>query len=177
MKIFFILLISTLSAAVSGGVEEFTIQNKKVKIDLPRDWIARTDMLGLPLAIVSPLQEDKNRVVISLSEATVGDDKVILGDSFIESSSKEFQGNKKKWLEKNNGFLVEFLPKEIIPLDKNRRALVLGYIYDLNGKRNIEKSYYMECENRIYFGKILVNKTNEKLFPLAKKTLESLQCL
>lgn len=176
LKLFLFILIS-INTFAHAGVEEFSIQNHKLKLDVPREWLTRTDMLGLPLAIVSPLQADNNRVVISLAQASQGDEKVLLGESFIEASSKEFQGNKKQWLEKNKGHLVEFIPNEIISLGKGHRALVLGYIYDLNGKRNTEKSYYIECGGRIYFGKILVNKTNEALMPLAHKTLESLQCL
>jgi hypothetical protein len=174
----FVPILAFLSSTLgwASAASEFKLQGHSIKLTLPEEWITRTDLLGLPLAILSPPQADKNRVVLTLAQASKGEEKMVLGESFIDSSQIEYESNKNKWLKEHQGFLIDFVPKEILQWN-GHKVLALGVSFQMKGKKNLEKSYYIECGERLYFGKILVNAENEKLLPLAQKTLESLQCL
>ncbi|PJB52700.1 MAG: hypothetical protein CO099_11155, partial [Bdellovibrio sp. CG_4_9_14_3_um_filter_39_7] len=67
MKIFSPLILASLfllSVATASSGDWIELKKADVKIELPKDWIAQKDMLGMPLVIYSPIK-NTGRVTIS----------------------------------------------------------------------------------------------------------------
>ncbi|PIP93337.1 MAG: hypothetical protein COW00_20205 [Bdellovibrio sp. CG12_big_fil_rev_8_21_14_0_65_39_13] len=155
MKIFSPLILASLfllSVATASSGDWIELKKADVKIELPKDWIAQKDMLGMPLVIYSPIK-NTGRVTISITPTGI-EDAGLDAKGLAEGWDKYKEG-RLNWLKRIGGRTDTVFPY----VNENWKYLKnihhVGHRYYLADVHYTEHSYYVECHNQMFHIKSL----------------------
>ena len=115
------------------------------------------------------------RPVIAL-DATDLDRKHLDKDKLVDGQI-DYRKGRIKWLEKNNGTLVEFYPYSIVNWKHIKNIHAIGYKYTIRKTEYKEINYFFECKNKIFTISTLITKEQERnQIKEFKGLLDSIQC-
>lgn len=161
------------SVATASNEEWIELKKATVKMDLPKDWVAQKDLLGMPLVIYSPLKEN-GRVTISVTPTGIEDaglDRVNL-----EKGWPQYKEGRLNWLKRVGGRTDIIFPYLNENWSHVKNVHHVGHRYYLSDVHYTEHSYYLECDNQAFHIKSLYRyeeyKNQEKQIEEVVKSFE-----
>lgn len=150
--IFALLFLIHSFGVLASGNDWIELKKAKVKMDLPKDWTAQKDLMGIPLVIYSPMKEN-GRVTISITPTGLEDlnmDKKVLSDTW-----GDYKNGRLKWLNRVGGRSEEIYPYKNEEWQFQKNVHHVGHRYYLSDVHYAEHSYYVTCDNQMFHIKSL----------------------
>lgn len=135
-------------------------------------WKLEKNLLGIPFIYFSPL-ENGQRSNISFTDT--GAD-LELDIKTLGGTQSDYQKIKRNWSKQVAAVPLNFIPYQVSVNRHGHRVHQVGFVFEHNGKSFQEKSFYVECRNKIIFSKslrLLKNNKHEKIF---SELLDELDC-
>jgi hypothetical protein len=175
-KIYFqILALAILSTQeVYGNLKNFSVNNENLKIDTPKSWQVAKNFLNSAYTFFGPFKNGR-RPVISLNETALKDYK--FKKSQLRSTQDDYKKGRLKWLKKNKGGLLSFIPYKVHKWPKVGDAHSIGYFYTLLGEQFEEKTYFFKCNGKVFnFTTLMTLDQKKKHGKTVEKVLKSTSC-
>ena len=163
------------SFQATASEKDFKIGGKNFSVSFPATWDAKEGIVGLPLAVLGPMQKDRTRPVVSFTGPDKETTKAFMDAEFVKALRKKLTSTRQSWAKKHKVKIIDFLPSELKKLPKGQR-LSFGVRYDREGKRKTEISYYITCNGMFVMSKLMMTAANEGFLSEAEGIVESLQC-
>lgn len=161
-----------LSAAVAAEVQ----WNKRTfRIDYPSSWKVLQNFLGIPVTFFAPmLSGQKNRTVIQLipTEAKA----LAQTQKELDAFNKNYPREKEKWLKDRHGSLLSLLPAALEEYKKDKKMVVAGLAYRIGDFAYTEKTFYINCDQKIVQLKIAAPLGDTADFNEAERIVRSFEC-
>lgn len=143
-------------------------------MEYSKDWKPVQNFFGIPVTFFGPMTDKKIRPVIQLipSEARA----LKQSDSELKAFNKTYPEKKKKWLKERKGSLLSLLPAAVEKNAKKENMIVAGLSYRLGENAFTEKTYYLNCKEKLVQLKVLVPLGELKRLSEAEKIVRSFQC-
>ncbi len=174
-KLIQFLVMSFLLTSVSFAEtnKKFELKYSNIEVTVPNKWQSVQKLFGMPLMILGPEVQGK-KPVISITSTNI---KNISSDSKkIEKNKEGYITGRKKWISKRNGKIIDFLPYEKENWPNIKEAHVIGYSYDLGENRFIEKTYYVNCNDKLFNIKTLITNKHSIFNKKIETILRSFKC-
>jgi len=155
MKFFSPIIVTSfilLSVATASSGEWIELNKADVKIELPKNWTAQKDLLGMPLVIYSPIKEN-GRVTISITPTGIED--AGLTSEGLEKGWSKYKEGRLNWLKRVGGNSDVVFPYQNENWKNIKNIHHVGHRYYLADVHYTEHSYYVECEKQIFHIKSL----------------------
>ncbi len=174
-----LLVIFYASIAASVAISPLTyqdqlIQEKKIKIGLPKGWEAVKNLYGLPLVALGPW-ENKSRPAISWMYT--GMTTKIMKDAEFQKLFVDFKKDKEEWLKGHAGTLKKFEGPTPSDFKNKLRGHYIGAEFVVNDIHFIERSYYLYCNDEVYNVKWSIREEHSKYIKDIDQIVGSLQCV
>ena len=148
--------------------QTFKLDRGTVKLEIPAEWEAAPDFMGMPLAILGP-QVDEERPTVSV--IPMGVSSVTFDPTDLKKQEASYKTGREEWLAKNEGKSIAFLPYSEAKLNSKATRHTLAFRYEMDGDKFIEQSHYISCNQKLYLVKTSVNEKQESS---VNKTLDKM---
>jgi len=173
-KITCLLISLSFSLPALAQIKTFKISKKKVSIHYPKNWQFAYNFLSSPLTLFGPMQND-SRPVITISDSRVENYK--FNENKLEKDQKKYQKSKIKWLKKNYGSVINFIPYKKEKWSSIKEVHSIGVNYEVNGKKFKEMSYFFSCHKKLHNSTTLITLSQDKKYgKTIKKMMDSIKC-
>jgi len=166
-----------LTQSAQAAVKTFKFEDDKkerVKIDVPSNWQDAQNLYGIPLVLAGPTQ-DGLRPSLAITPTGIAD--LQFDEKGLTKSQDEYKKGREAWLKNNGGKSIAYLPYQSEKWKGIEVAHTIGYRYELEGQKYIEKSYYVVCNKKLYHMKSLMTDGQErKIGKTMDKTVKSFAC-
>jgi hypothetical protein len=163
------------SAPISSlTYQDQMIQDKKIKIGLPKGWEAVKDLYGLPLVALGPWANESRPAI---SWMYTGMTTKIMKDSEFQKLFVDFKKDKEEWLKGHAGKLLKFDGPTTSNFENKLRGHFIGAEFVVNDVHFIERSYYLYCSDEVYNVKWSIRQEHSKYIQDIEKIVGSLQCV
>lgn len=143
------------------------LRNGTVNFELPDNkWKFYKDMLGLPLVLVSPMEESQ-RVTISITPTGV--DNIPLDPKKLKSEQNAWFLGRKRFVDKFKGEITKKFDYQTLKTAHLDEVHKIGYQYSVEDKLFESYSFYFYCDKLLYHVKSL---HEARLFPAAKSSID-----
>ncbi len=163
--------------AANAAVKTFKFEDDKkerVKIDVPAKWQDAQDLYGIPLVIAGPTQDGLRP---SLAITPTGIAELQFDEKSLGKTQDEYKKGREAWLKNNGGKSIAYIPYQSEKWNGIEVAHTIGYRYEREGKKFVEKSYYVICNKKLYHMKSLMTDGQEKeIGKTMDKTIKSFAC-
>jgi hypothetical protein len=167
----------TFAASAQAAVKTFKFEDDKkerVKIDVPANWQDAQDLYGIPLVVIGPTQ-DGLRPSLAITPTGIAD--LQFDEAGLSKTQDEYKKGREAWLKTNGGKSIAYLPHQTEKWNGIEVAHSIGYRYEREGKKFVEKSYYITCNKKFYHLKSLMTDGQEKeIGKTMDKTVKSFAC-
>lgn len=167
-----VVCLGMISVTVEAGVLELKYQSKTIFIQEKTEWKLGKDLFGMPFIYFSP-EINGQRSNISFTDTGA---EAELDTKSISETQKTYQENKKKWAQQVGASAESFLPYEMFSNKHGHKIHKIGFNFEHDGKVYQEKSFYIECRDKILFAKALRLKENEIHDKDFNELLNSVDC-
>ncbi len=171
MKVLFLLILSSFSAWAT--VQDFVIQDKKISIEVPKDWEAVKNLYGLPLVVLGPWNSE-SRPAISFVYTHMT--AKIMKPEDLQKNFADFKKDKEDWLKGHAGKLIKFEEATQKIFSKTLKGHFIGSEFVVNDVSFIERSYYLYCNDEVYNVKWSIREEHKKHLKDIETIVGSLQC-
>lgn len=139
-----------------------------------KNWKPVEKFFGIPVTLFGPISKNKTRSIIQLipSEAKA----LRHTDAELKAFNRTYPEKKKKWLKERHGSLLSFLPAALEKNDRKEKMVVAGLAYRLGENAFTEKTYYVNCHEKLVQLKVLVPIGETKSLDEADRIVRSFQC-
>jgi hypothetical protein len=159
-------------AFVDAGTHEIKQDGKSIFINERPGWKLHKDLFGIPHIYFSPLANGQRSNLSFTDTGAIGE----IDLASIQKSQKIYQQNKEKWAVKVGALESHFLPYEIQLNQNGHKIHKIGFVYNHEGKKYLERSYYIECRGKIIFSKFLRLDVNKEHDDEINDILNTLDC-
>lgn len=173
-KIFFIIafILNFISIALAAAPLSLNKNGTSIFISQKDGWRLEKDLFGIPFIYFSPIANgQRSNISFTDTGADLELDIKILG-----STQSEFQKIKRNWAKQIAASPLNFIPYQVSINMHGHKVHQIGFVYEHKGKRYQEKSFYIECRNKLIYSKslrLVKNKAHEKIF---SEILNDLDC-
>lgn len=139
-------------AAIAAEKKTFSLTVGKVQIEIPELWQEVTGLFGVQLSLLGP-KKNSHRPVVMIDATDFSKykfDKVAL-----KKNEREYRTGKEEWLAKMKGKSISYFPYEVQNRSKDQVIHQVGLQYEIDGKKFVEKSYYVHCGQNLFHLKSL----------------------
>jgi hypothetical protein len=168
--ILFVLLCSSSWATV----QEHTIQDKKIRINILSAWEPVKDLYGLPLVVLGPW-ENKSRPAITW--VFTGMNAKHMTPEEFRKLFVTFKKEKEDWLKGHSGRLLKFEEATPIQFSPKLKGHFIGAEFMVSDVHFIERSYYLYCKDEVYNVKWSIRDEHRKFMKDLTSIVGSLECL
>jgi hypothetical protein len=172
MKAVFLLMFVLCSAA-NAAVETHVIQEKKIQIDVPKEWETVKDLYGLPLVALGP-EEDETRPAIAFS--FTGMTKKIMKVESFQKLFTDFRKEKETWVQKHKGKLIKFEEMTPVKTTGDIHGHYIGAEFLVEDTHFVERSYYLYCKDEVYHVKWSMRDEHRKHMKDIDQITRSFSC-
>ncbi|WP_034730590.1 hypothetical protein [Bacteriovorax sp. Seq25_V] len=152
----------------------YSISEKTFSIDVDKSWQFVENLSSSPLVLLGPVK-DKKRIVVSVSPTTVKDFK--FDEKKIETSVSDYEQGRKKWLAKNKGQLIRFLPYSHESWKNIKEVHSIGFQYKVLGTTYFERTYFFNCVDELFnINTLFTEKQYKKSNHIVDSMLHSIDC-
>jgi len=145
--LFGVLLMISFSSGAMALVENHVIQEKKVQIEVPKEWETVKDLYGLPLVALGP-EEDETRPAIAFT--FTGMTKKIMKEESFQKLFIDFRKEKDNWVRKHKGQLLKFEEMTPVKMTSDVHGHFIGAEFIVEDTHFVERSYYLYCKDEVY---------------------------
>ena len=169
----FILLGVMLPLLSQGQVKSFELKTGKMAVDLATGWDGVPGLFDIPLVFVGPT---KNGSHPTLSVIPTSVSAQAMDPAEMKFQEASFKQGRERWLEKNGGHALEYVPHREVKLSKGS-AHILGYRYALGSDEFAEFTYFASCNGKYYQLQSLMTLSEEREQATSiEKMVRSLVC-
>lgn len=154
-----VLLIFFVSVSAQAIVETHVIQEKKISIEVPKEWETVKDLYGLPLVALGP-EEDETRPAIAFS--FTGMTKKIMKVENFQKLFTDFRKEKEAWVRNHKGKLLKFEDMTPVKMTGDIHGHFIGAEFLVEDTHFIERSYYLYCKDEVYHVKWSIRDEHRK---------------
>ncbi len=171
MRVLLLLLFVFSSAWAS--VQDHVVQDKKIKIEVPKEWEAVKDLYGLPLVVLGPWA-NKSRPAISWM--FTGMTSKIMNPEEFKKVFADFKKDKEDWLKGHSGKLLKFEDVTAADFPTKIKGHFIGAEFVVNDIHFVERSYYLYCKDQVFNVKWSIRDEHRIHMNDINKIVGSLQC-
>lgn len=134
-----------------------------IHIDDKVEWTLGKDLFGIPFIYFSP-QQNGQRSNISFTDTEA---EIPINQDDLKATEDIYQSNKRAWADQVGAKALSYLPFTAFKNNKGHKIHLIGFHYEFDKKKYVEKSYYIDCKGRLIFSKSLrlsENESHEKEF-------------
>ncbi len=159
---------------VCSASQSFVLERGTVSLDLPTNWKAKNDLLGVPLTLIGPMTLG-GRSVIHI--VPVGVSGLSFDPEKLKLKEHEYRSGRLAWLGQFGGTAVRFLAYAPETWTGASEVHKVGYRYLLNKIEFIEQSYTVLCKGDLYMVQSLIRASSEKIDAVeVESILKSFKC-
>jgi len=156
------------SQQVYGNLKNFSVNNENLKISTPKSWQIAKAFLNSSYTLFGPF-ENGRRPVISLNKTELGNYK--FDKTALKKTQREYREGRLKWLKRNKGGLLGFIPYKIENWPHVGEVHWIGYNYNLLDNAFEERTYFFKCNKKVFNFSVLMTLKQKKTH---LKTIESI---
>lgn len=172
MKVVF-LLFFTFSFVASAAIESHVVQDKKIKIDVPKEWEAVKDLYGLPLVVLGPWANESRPAITWMFTGMTS--KIMKKEEFLKVFN-DFKSDKEAWVKEHSGKLLKFEPLTEAKYNPGLYGNYIGAEFVINDVHFVERSYYLYCNNEVFNVKYSIRDEHRKYLKSIDGIIGSLKC-
>lgn len=167
-----IILLTLLITQAALGARH-TWKGEAFIMDVPASWQSMTDFFGVPVTFLDPQKPGSPRATIQVipTEAQA----LKFDDSELSAFSKTYPERKRLWASKKSAAIQSLIPASYTELN-GQRALTSGVAFHLDAVSFIEKSFFVNCKQKLYHLKLLAPAGDEVRIKTAEAVLRSFKC-
>ncbi|WP_034719472.1 hypothetical protein [Bacteriovorax sp. DB6_IX] len=158
-RISLVILASVVAQQVYGNLKNFSVNNENLKIATPKNWQVAKGFLSSAYTFFGPYK-DGRRPVVSLNETKLGDYN--FNPKELEKTQNEYREGRLKWLKRNKGGLLHFIPYKNIKWPHIGEVHSIGYNYTLLGQQFEERTYFFKCKKKVFNYSVLMTLKQKK---------------
>lgn len=177
LSTFLVFIYSSIAVAVpisSLTFQDQVIQDKKIKIGLPKGWEAVKNLYGLPLVALGPWANESRPAITWMF---TGMTKKIMSESEFQKIFVDFKKDKEEWLKGHAGKLVKFEGPTATSFNNKLSGHYIGAEFVVNEISFVERSYYLYCNDEVYNVKWNIREEHLKYSKDIETIVGSLQCV
>ncbi len=152
-----------LCGSARGEIRHFTLSGAKVSIEVPAQWQALPDYLGVPLMMMGP-ELGGGRPVISLTPT--GKSYPTLKPNELDRNQGDYRDGREAWLSRRGGRSLAYLPFRSEKIGTSEFNSI-GYRYVLGPdlkNEYVEASVYVVCRGKLYHLSTLMRAAHENQY-------------
>ena len=127
----------------------FSLKNGNVSFELPTNWQAKKNLLGMPLMILGPKKKE-SRITIGVIPTGIPLSKWNPKELGQKKHRDYYFKSKKKFLEKINGKIIKILPYKKEKWTNTKEVHSIGHRYAVNSITFVERVYYVSCDKKVF---------------------------
>ena len=168
-----LLLILVCSFVANAAIESHVVQDKKIKIDVPKEWQAVKDLYGLPLVVLGPWENESRPAITWMF---TGMTTKIMKKDDLAKIFKDFKEDKEAWVKEHAGKLVKFEPLTDAKYNPGLHGSFVGAEFVINDVHFVERSYYLYCNDEVFNVKYSIRDEHRKYLKSIDGIIGSLKC-
>jgi hypothetical protein len=169
MKLFFLAFL--LSQAAFGAKHSW--KTDSFFMDVPANWQSMNDFFGVPVTFLDPSKKGSPRATIQVIPTEARTLK--LDELELAAFNRSYPERKKAWASKKNAVIHSITPATYVDLNKNK-TLMASTAFLLDEVSFIEKTYFLNCGQKLYQLKLLAPAGDDGRLKTAENVLRSFKC-
>lgn len=165
--IFFLFLMNSYGASLTLSHERGAIF-----IDEIKGWELSKDIFGMPFMYFSPKEFGQRS---NISFAHTGED-FSFDKKAMKKNESQYRDGKIKWAKKVGASILRVSPYITKKNSKGHLVHNIGVEYKFKKKHYVERSFYIECKNKMLFSKSLRLKKSGRHKRTFDKIIENINC-
>jgi hypothetical protein len=170
-----LILAAALSLAAQSAparAQDFALERGTVRLDVPAHWQEVRDLFGMPLMFLGP-ESHGGRPVLSITPT--GRSRLSFDSAALKKNEDEYRQGREAWLDRHDGQAISWSGYRTEKWTGGLEAHAIGYQYRLGGVEFTERSYFVNCHDRLYHLKSLTRGGQDFSVDL-KRMLGSFAC-
>ena len=146
------------------------------QLDIPNDWQAAPGLYGMPVIFLGPEQKLGRRPAITVVPTGLKNFHYF-DPKLMKADQNGFRTGREKWLQKVHGHSLEYFPYQLTKWPSVSEVHSIGYKYRIGDLAQVEQSYYLVCNGKLFFIKTLMLEQHQTAYaPVMDRILKSFSC-
>jgi hypothetical protein len=143
-----------------------------IVVSKPNGWTIEERVLGIPFVFFSP-KINGQRSNVSFTHTG---QNLKLNNKALLADFKNYKLGKKQWADKVGAKIIKVLPLKSFQNTHGHNVTQIGVSYKFKKKSYIEKSYYIECGQKLLHSKALTLQKNKTHHKLVENMIKGIDC-